>query len=235
MQNIKNWFKRVGAGIAAEHGIIPLANFEKKINVFYNTDIDIDGFHVREDFYNLIRKYKSKKKYDYACECFCGHGAIGFYIFEKKLCKELVLLDSFKPAVEFCKMSIENNKLSHVTSSVTDALDKMLDTRIDLLIANPPWRDKIASGINRNDYKHQLRKMVDLDWNTHKKFYDNIFKQTTKDVDIFVYEDSRFSQLEDFMPMIKNAKLKVKKVHKNFGIDGKGYVLHLKKALSKAR
>ena len=206
------------------------SNIAEEIKVSYDKDTDAGGFKVRERFYRVIEKYKTKKKYSFACEHFCGHGGIGFYMYSKQLFEKMLLLDIYKPAIDLCKITIAENNLSNVHALVSESKIENLHGEIDLLIANPPWRSAPTDDLHRDFYTHQLRKKVDFDWISHKKFYDSITKATTEDVDIFVLENSRFSKVDDFAPMIKKAKLQIKGI---YPLDSKTktteYILHLKK------
>lgn len=208
-----------------------LINTEKSISVYYNRDVDIDGFYVRDEVVEVINKLKRKEKYNNLLEPFSGHGAIGFNLLENNIAEKLCLLDIYQSAIDFCNITIEKNNLKNVCTTIcADTVDVEFENKFDLVFGNPPWRKNITVDVDTvNHAEHQLRKKVDDNWKIHENFFSHIVKKTTSDVDIFLYEDSRFSSPETFEKYYNKSMLKVENVIYNFGINKTGYILHLVK------
>ena len=208
-----------------------LKNTNSRYTILYYEEVDIDGFNCREEFVRLITDTGIKRRYVRAHEFCCGHGAIGFKILENGLIDHLVLTDKYLPASVSCDFTRTVNDLqSLVTIYNTDSICRLpTSEKWDLFIANPPWRSKINPGPELND--DLLRKMWDLDWAVHKNMYQNISTYLTDDADLYIYEDSRFSDRDTWEPYINDAGLKIHNIYYKFGIVSTGYVMHLKKSL----
>jgi len=206
-------------------------NSEKTTHVYYNRDVDIDEFYVRDEFANVVKS--TKKVYNHALECFAGHGAIGFNILDERLVNKLSLVDIYQPAIDFCQQTIkENNIADKCTTYCSGTLNIGFADKFDLVIGNPPWRGEVTNDVDTvNHVEHQLRKKVDPGWSAHNDFYEYINSITTLDVDIFLYEDIRFTTVDTFSTLITNAGLYVENVINDFGVGKTGYVIHMKKII----
>ena len=208
-----------------------LKNRDSRYAILYYEEVDIDGFHCRDEFANLISDTGSKQRYRRAHEWCCGHGAIGFKILESGLCDTLVLTDKYEPAAVGCEFTAVANDLQHrVTIYTTPDLASLPDyEKWDLVVANPPWRSIFRPGPEvSNDI---MRKMFDLGWIAHQNLYDHVGRYLSADADLYIYEDSRFSNVDTWNHMITNAGLYINQVHSPFGVIDTGYVMHLKKAI----
>ena len=209
--------------------MIVLKNRDSRHAILYYQEVDIDGFHCRDEFAKLIADTGSKRHYCRAHEWCCGHGAIGFRSVESGLCDKLVLTDKYEPATVGCEFTVAANDLQHrVTVYNTADLGSLPgDEKWDLFVANPPWRSIFQPGPAVSD--DIMRKMFDLEWQAHHDLYHNIAQYLTADADVYIYEDSRFSSADTWNQMIARAGLCLKEIHAPFGLVDTGYVMHLKK------
>jgi methylase of polypeptide subunit release factors len=203
-------------------------NTDCEIKIYYNRDVDIDGLHLRYNFLDIIRTYGTKGIYSHGLEAFAGHGAIGFYLYEKQLCKKITLSDCFQPAIDFCNQTILKNNLKNCIAKKTDCLEG-LSHQYDLIVANPPLFNYVPSIIDNVARDHQLRKKVDNDWKIQKKFFSQLNNYTTQDCDIFVCEDIRFCSKETFKEMINPINFEILNIISPFSKHNTIYLLHLKK------
>jgi methylase of polypeptide subunit release factors len=197
------------------------------IAIYYNESVDCDGLDVRQEFYELINKTKRKSKYQRAHEWCCGHGAIGYKILQEDLCHHLVLTDKFKLATDCCQLTALNNNLLCVSIYNCDSLGHLPKSeKWDLFVANPPWRFMSMPG--ERSGSDDLRKMVDKDWAVHKNMWTYLPEYLTEDADIYLYEDTRYSNEHTWKKYIENAGLKLLSVYRNFGIGPRtGYIMHI--------
>jgi hypothetical protein len=206
--------------------------------ILYYQSVDIDGFHCRDEFVDLINTTKGKRFFTRAHEWCCGHGAIGFRILEKGLCRNLVLTDLHQPATQGCEFTVALNDLQNkVTVYNTENLGDLPDhERWDLFVANPPWRPVITPGPEFTPGPNgpelsddNSRKMFDVGWKTHNILWNNLTKYLTPDADVYLYEDSNFSNRDTWKDQISQANLQIVGVYENFGFGNTGYVMHLRR------
>jgi len=206
-----------------------IKNIQSHTTLLYYENVDIDGIKCRHEFSKLIKKTGHKSLYNYAHEWCCGHGAIGFQLLEDGICQHLILTDKYTPATQGCEFTVVANDLQNlVTIHNTNSLSEIPnDKKWDLFVANPPWRFEIKPGPEISD--DNLRKMFDLDWQVHDDLWDNIDNYTTDDADIYIYEDSRFSNIDTWSEQIARANLEIFEVYQNFNLENapSGYVMHL--------
>lgn len=211
-----------------------LINTDKDIHVCYTQEVEVNGLRARDDILNVVTTYSIKKQFDHLFEPFCGHGAIGFNLLENKIANKLTLLDIFQPAIDCCKQTIELNQLHEICRTICTSTFSSVQTteteKFDLVVGNPPWRKSVnddASMLHPDE--HTLRKGVDQDWSAHKDFFAHISELTTDDVEIFLYEDSRFATPGTFAEMFQDAGFKLINVINNFSYKETGFIMHLVK------
>ena len=204
-----------------------MINNDCNIAIYYNRDVDLDGLQVRYNFLDAVKSHGCKSFYSNALEPFAGHGAIGFYLHEIKLCETLTVSDCYKDAVDFCNTTIRENGLTHCKAIQSDCLDNITEC-FDLVVANIPWASFTPSNIDNVARQHQIRKKVDKDWVIHKKFFAQLSSCVTQDCDIFLWEDSRYSTVDTFEPMFTQS-FSVKNIISPFGKYDTGYLIHLRK------
>ena len=214
-----------------------LKNTDNNTDILYYKTVDVDGFTGRQPFYDLILNTGRKKVYNRAHEWCCGHGAIGFKILEEQLCDHLVLTDKYEPATTGCKFTVVANDLSDKVTvyNVENLGDLPTSEKWDLFIANPPWRPAEEPTLPKDPIfrKDVIRKLYDINWETHNILWDNIENYITDDADIYLWEHSAYSNRDTWKNKIDKAGLKVHDVYPSFiGPDvdnGETYVMHLVK------
>jgi hypothetical protein len=215
-----------------------LKNANDNTSILYYENVDIDGFHGRQPFYDLIINTGRKNVYNRAHEWCCGHGAIGFKILEEQLCNHLVLTDKYEPATTGCKFTVAaNDLLDKVTVYTVDNLGYLpTSEKWDLFIANPPWRpteEAWFSHLGPFRRKDVIRKMYDINWETHDMLWNNIGNYITDDADIYLWEHSAYSNQDTWKHKIDKAGLKIYAVYPSFistnYANGQTYVMHLVK------
>jgi len=210
-----------------------IKNSTEKTTLLYYENIDGGGIETRQEFSNIIKKYGRYKQYTNAHEWCAGHGAIGFKLLDDNICNNLLLTDKFEPAVESCKFTIASNNIEHCANALRiDSISDLplTNNKWNLFVANPPWQSVFRSGPGwpeMNDRDMGIR--FDLEWKTHKEMFSSISAYLADNAEIFLYEDSRYSNKNTWLPEITNAGLTIVDEYLEFDpqCNGTGYILHL--------
>lgn len=186
---------------------------QSRTTLLYYEGIDSDGLRARNEFSQLISRTGKTTQYQRAHEWCCGHGAIGFQLLEDAICKTLVLTDKYEPAVVGCQFTIAANNLEELVTVYhnhnIDHLPK--HERWDLFVANPPWRSHLKPGPDMSDNDRRIK--VDENWASHNQLWASIGQYLTKDADVYMYEDYRFSNQNTWKDQIEQAGLKIHAVY----------------------
>lgn len=181
---------------------------KNKYEIFYEPELDGGGkdIAITTDYYiDYIRQ--NVGKVDTIFEWCCGPAFIGFRLLEEGLCSNLVLADKNKDAIDYVHKTIEHNNISNVTTYVSDNFKNIPKQHFNLIVGNPPFYSKKRTLLNWNENLY-----VDLNWNIHKDFYNNVTDYISNDSSIILVEHPNQSDPSDFEDMITNNDMYIKDV-----------------------
>lgn len=189
-----------------------------------NPKVDGGGTSIGLDFVNLLRKYYPEKRFDRCLDWCSGPGFIGFSLLLNNFCRELCLVDSYEPALNSARMAIADNKLLSVTKiyNIDSIKDLPAQEKFDLIVANPPhFPTKVFH--QESIWKNSQRIYLDLDWQVHIDFFQNIKKNLTHDGTIILQESSWACNHDTFDRYLDQANLKVSNVYQSVDLVVKDY------------
>ena len=182
----------------------------KKIRVFYTDELDGGGTTFGQDYLPFIKRL-SKKKFNRIYEWCAGPGFIGFSLLANGYCDSLCLSDIHPKAIEAIKKTIKYNKLENKVSVYkSDSLDNIPEKeQWDLVVGNPPHYKKkptsyTSNGVAANGLtEDQMRIVLDLNLETHKKFFKKVRNYLNKDGIVLLQENWFRVALDEFKEMIE--------------------------------
>jgi methylase of polypeptide subunit release factors len=164
--------------------------FDNGLKIHYTVDCDGGGSLQYKDFIDYLNKLD--KKYETCLEWCAGLGAIGFSLFDAKICNNLYLMDRYVPAMYVSQMNIAYNNLQdNVKFYLADAVNELPKAlKFDLVVANPPhnYQSNPTDEADTTSERDVNRLCLDLDWATHKEFFDNISQYLVSGADIILSE-----------------------------------------------
>jgi len=195
---------------------------KKSIKVFFTDDLDGGGSTFGQDYIRVLKSKYSNRKFPKIFEWCSGCGFIGFSLLSHDFCDQLCFTDFYNPAIDAVNQTInypDNNCSSIVTSYLIKDL-KLLpaDEMFDLVVSNPPHFDKPISFD-----KNYNRLSTDLNWESHKNFFENIKSHLSDDGIILLQECSIGSSVKDFENMIEKSNLFITDTFESI-IDGIYYI-----------
>ncbi len=176
------------------------------IRVHYKKHLDGGGRGVGygnwgQDYIPFLQSRKMPRQ-TRVFEWCAGPGFIGFSILAHGLCGSLCLADINEEAVEACRRTIRENRLSdRVSVYGSDNLKGIPSSeRWDLVVGNPPfYADKHAQEIRAHD----------KDWHIHRGFFADVGRFLNPGGVILLQEANDGSTIETFRSMIQEAGLSI--------------------------
>lgn len=197
----------------------------------YHHTLDGGGNYAKRDFVEIIQSLG--KTYQNAMEWCAGHGAIGYELLTKNICKNIHFMDVFPPAIETCLVNAKRNNVEDrvfgYVSSTIQGIGQM--PPIDLVVSNPPHGNSIEewnkqfSNFDSHEYLNGVRLGVDDQFKIHEEFFANIIPRLAPDADILLSENCVIH------PLIDKAKLyglTCVNIYDNVYAKYKGQTIHLK-------
>ncbi|MBB5253314.1 methyltransferase [Sulfurisphaera ohwakuensis] len=189
----------------------------KGIKIFYDEKLDGGGTSFGQLYVPIIRRLIGKSKTCF--EAFSGPAFIGFSLLAHGLCEELVVADINPEAINYVKLTVNENKLEDkVRYYISDVLDGIPEgEKFDLVVGNPPhFNESTLENYCRRATCDQidLLKSYDSGWNLHRRFYLNIRKFLNDKANVILVENSEGSNVKDFLEMINEGGLKYVRVIK---------------------
>lgn len=183
----------------------------RDFKVYYNDSLDGGGNGVGQR-YPMILKYLYPNRVFQNCLEWCGgHGAIGFRLLADGVCKNLHLLDMYRPAINACSKTIEHmpkrfeGHVSFTQSSTVSNLPTNL--KFDLVVSNPPHFPLLLGyKLFEVSKKHYTRITVDKQWHAHKDFFANIANNLAQNGVVLLQE---IYHVDEFSEMIDRGGLKI--------------------------
>jgi hypothetical protein len=197
-------------------GLSPIVDNTKKfvcdgvnpITVFYTDDLDGGGTQFGQDYIPTIKRKYPNRKFSKIFEWCSGPGFIGFSLLSHNLCSALCLTDLYNPAIELADATVadpDNNCKDRVTTYLLKDLSLLPKHEIfDLVVSNPPhFPKKVSRLVNTN------RITSDINWESHKNFFNNIKSHLAPDGIILLQENSQGSTPDSFKTFIEEAGLQI--------------------------
>ncbi len=138
-----------------------------KIVVNYLPSLDGGGRDFGQDLVPIVKEHF--RRVGRLCEFACGPGFLGFSMLAQGLCDSLCLVDVNPDAIEVCGRTIRDNRLTEVSTYVSDVFKGVPDhEKWDLVVSNPPHYDGTEETYRKNI------KIIDPDFAIHREFYRNV-------------------------------------------------------------
>ena len=165
--------------------------FANGLTIYYTEDLEGGGVKQHKDFLNVLSKLG--KNYHSCLEWCAGHGAIGFSLLDSKYCTYLHLMEKYEPAYYVNLLNISYNNLKdHVTVQCCNSVNKISKgKKFDLVVSNPPHSPEIIEHHPLSPEIHNNRNnriCVDLNWEIHDDFFNNIKYYLNPGADVLLSE-----------------------------------------------
>tara|TARA_B000000609_G_C24109316_1_gene313007 strand:- start:100 stop:792 length:693 start_codon:yes stop_codon:yes gene_type:complete len=172
------------------------------IRVHTSSETDGFGLNTCQEAVYVFNEFAQGRKFNNALECFCGPGYYGIGLWAAGIVKNISFSDIAPESEEVMRKTFEDNNLdfSFYLSDVFNNIPKQ--EKFDLIVGNPPHFNKSIPNDNEmQPCSHEDRKMQDLDWEIHKKFYSQVGEYLTDDGSIMLMEAWDGSRPETFQSM----------------------------------
>ena len=183
------------------------------LDVSTSDETDGFGFNTCQEAVYIFNEFAQGRKFDNALECFCGPGYYGLGLWKSGIVKNISFSDIAPEAEEVMRMTFDENNID-LPFYLSDNFDNIPKQKFDLIVGNPPHFDVTIPDENKMqpDY-HEDRKMQDLDWKIHKKFYSQVGEYLTDDGSIMLMEAWDGSRPETFKSMLEDNGLEYHKFY----------------------
>jgi len=160
---------------------------------------ETDGYGVNtvQEAVSVFNYFAEGRKFKNALEWCCGPGYYGLGIWKIGLAENISFNDISPLALEVMESTFKDNNLSF-PFYLSDNFDNIPKQKFDLIVGNPPHFNFTPPG---EICSHETRKMRDLDWKIHKKFYRQVEDYLTEDGSIMLMENMKGSNKETFQPI----------------------------------
>lgn len=182
--------------------------FANGLEINWQPGDDGGGSTQYVDFLESVKK--TNRKYEYGLEWCAGLSAIAFALIDAKLVNNFVLMDKYEPALLTAMSNAQDNNLQDRVQMVcADSIYKIPSShKFDLVVGNPPHCgiDPIDYSVDNPLNERTKRLLLDIDWQIHKEFFENIHKYLLPNADVFISENGPYQYLVDFA---EQGKLKL--------------------------
>ena len=183
-------------------------NGKLPITVFYTDDTEGGGQHFGQDFISKIKIKYPNRKFSKVFEWCSGPGFIGFSLLSHGICDKLCLTDLHNPALELLDQTInyqENNCSDLVSTYLLKDMGLLpAHEMFDLVVSNPPHYNK-----NVSQLENANRICSDINWQSHKNFFNNIKSHLMPNGIILLQENYKGSTPDSFKSFIDNSGLQI--------------------------
>jgi len=181
-----------------------------QLQVFYSPECDGGGTSEGQDFIEVLKERYPNRMFNKVYEWCSGPGFISFSLLDYGIAKTACLSDIYDPALTWAEETINypnNNLKGRVNTYLLKDLALLPEYEMfDLVISNPPNAKCLSSHILSDNLN---RITTDLNWEGHINFYKHIKSHLCPDGVILMQETHAGSTIEEFLPMIDVAGLKV--------------------------
>ena len=191
------------------------------------------GFDTVTEAVSVFNYFAEGRKFENALEWCCGPGYYGLGVWKTGLAKNVSFNDISPLALEVMESTFKDNNISF-PFYLSDNFDNIPKQKFDLIVGNPPhfnftipnWKFGWEPG---QISPHETRKMRDLDWKIHKKFYRQVGDYLTEDGSIMLLENMKGSSKETFQPIWDEHGYEQVKYFPSQVQDGYTYYIEVKR------
>jgi len=193
-------------------------NIELKDIELANTKIwtadQLDGYGLLtvSDFISVVKHCYGNHKFANVMEWCSGPGYFGFMMHKYNIAESVTLVDMFEPLEQVVNTTIKENNLEKNIKFILSNNFHNVNEKFDLIVGNPPHFNMDLAHTPATDHYHEHRKFVDLDWQIHEDFFNNVKDHLTEDGKIFLMENAKGSDRFTFKDMIEKNDLKINRV-----------------------
>ena len=202
------------------------------LDVSTSDETDGFGFNTCQEAVYIFNEFAQGRKFDNVLECFCGPGYYGLGLWKGGIAKNISFSDIAPEAEEVMRMTFDENNIDF-PFYLSDNFDNIPKQKFDLIVGNPPhFNFKILESNEMQPSIHEDRKMRDLNWEVHKKFYNQVGEYLTDDGSIMLMEAWDGSSPETFQSMWEENEFQLYKSYSSSyksGVDGGNYYIEVKK------
>ena len=199
------------------------------LDVSTSDETDGFGFNTCQEAVYIFNEFAQGRKFDNALECFCGPGYYGLGLWKSGIVKNISFSDIAPEAEEVMRMTFDENNID-LPFYLSDNFDNIPKQKFDLIVGNPPHFDVTIPDENKmQPDHHEERKMRDLDWEVHKKFYKQVGEYLTDDGSIMLMENWKGSSVETFESIWEENDFQLTKFYSSPDKDSRNYYIEVKK------
>ena len=166
-----------------------------------NNKLDGAGVQAQQFFVDSIDWSEHKN----CLEMFCGHGYIGNSLFKTGVVSSISYADINSEAVDYCKQNYPDS-----ISYLSDCFDNVID-EYDLIVGNPPWYLNMPYAYTYQTAVSDITslKVIDDNWNIHRKFFSQVSNHLTDDGIVILIESAFGSNENIFRSMAEDNNLEL--------------------------
>lgn len=181
-----------------------------QFEVFYSQECNGGGTNEGQDFISVLKERYPERIFNRVYEWCSGPGFISFSLLDHGIARTACLSDIYDPALTWAEETInypKNNLKGRANTYLLKDLALLPKYEMfDLVVSNPPNAKCLSSHILSDNLN---RLTTDLNWEGHINFYKHIKSHLCPDGIILMQETHAGSTIEEFLPMIDAAGLKV--------------------------
>ena len=202
------------------------------LDVSTSNETDGFGFQTCQEAVSIFHQFAEGRRFDSALEWCCGPGYYGLGIWKTGLVRTVSFNDIAPEAEEVMRITFEDNNIDF-PFHLSDNFDNIPKQKFDLIVGNPPhFNVNIPSEddsiVGTHTY-HDDRKMRDLDWEVHKKFYKQVGEYLTDDGSIMLMENWKGSSVETFKSMWEENGLELTKFYSSEDKESRNYYIEVRR------
>ena len=190
----------------SSEGYINLGEYK----VFTSDETDGFGYLTVQDAISCFTYFAQGRQFNHALEWCAGPGYFGLATLQTGLASKVSFSDISPKSQAVLDKTIDYNKLD-CAFYLSDNFKNIPEQHFDLIVGNPPHFNFTLpdSGEFGNVGADEDRKMQDLDWNTHREFFNNVNQYLTDDGKIMLMENVTGSTPDTFSEMLKENNLTI--------------------------
>lgn len=186
----------------------------KKVTVgeygVYTADqLDGYGFKHLDDIVSAILFLTKQRGGKNVLEWCSGPGYIGFGLLHINKADRMTFSDIHPPAGDFVNRTIKENGLEDRAEFIVSDNFANLDDKYDLIVGNPPHFNFKLEETHDALFYEEHRKHMDMNWEVHRNFFENVSDYLTDDGQIVLMENMKGSSITTFYDMIYSNGLRV--------------------------
>ena len=198
------------------------------LDVSTSNETDGFGFQTCQEAVNIFHQFSEGRKFNNALEWCCGPGYYGLGIWKTGLVKTISFSDIAPEAEIVMRRTFDDNNIDF-PFYLSDNFDNIPKQKFDLIVGNPPHFNFNIPDNDLNPDHHEDRKMRDLDWEVHKKFYKQVGEYLTDDGSIMLMENWKGSSVETFESIWEENDFQLTKFYSSPDKDSRNYYIEVKK------